>query len=438
MGGLKEYSWAELRDKIKLVQPYFCEIIDELSPPRDHTLYLGQYPYGVLILNAGIFQVFNSKNVLVPLNDITIDSKVKTDLGYTGTIPMAIVLQNSIETFFTTDNRTIPSSFYTSGGMVSLWRVLEGDCSYQEGALWSISSGARTICMLPKITENTGHELLRRKYNLRLPAPTSLNDHWAIFTRIANHKDFTQKWHSELAFFSKEWFQHKGDRDWSRFNELILNQAWADSTFKRNQFIFDFAFSLAQKSGNLKPNPYLADTVKHLFGIGAGGMPGFTPAIDNIAAPIDGLQKVYLDDYKLRKYAPIIMHLHHFSSAEDRPVYYSLTMPTTTVFSPRSSRALSKMVDIRELKHILDTVISEIVHGTLMVEKTPLFALAKDLSYQFYHSEKDPHNEILSITHLAEYDPVLQKILASFEDRVFPEFSSFINGCIAIAKKSKD
>ena len=186
MGGLKAYSWKELRDKIELVKPHLCEIIDELSPPSDHTLYLCQYPYGALILDAGTFHIVNSKNILVPLNDITIESKVKADLGYTGTMPVAIVLQNSIETFFATKKRTLPLSFYTPGGMVSLWRILEGDSSYHGSSLWNISSGCRTICMLPKITESTGHELLRRTYNLRLPIPLSLNDHFEIFKRISS------------------------------------------------------------------------------------------------------------------------------------------------------------------------------------------------------------------------------------------------------------
>ncbi len=291
--------------------------------------------------------------------------------------------------------------------------------------------------MLPKITNASGHERLKRKYNLHLHASACLNDQWALFVKIANHKNFVQPWHSELAFFSKKWFQHKADKNWSRFSEFILNQAWIDCTFKRNQFIFDFAFSLAQKNRNLKPNPYLADTVKHLIGIGTGGMPGFTPAIDNIAGPVQGLQEAYINDYKVKHYAPIIMHLHHFSSTENRPVYYSLTMPTTTVFSPRSSCFLSKIADIRELKHILDTVLLEIVHGKLMVEKTPLFILAKETNYTFYHTEEDIVNEILSVAYLAEHDPVFQKALSSFEDRIFPEFSPFINGCIAISKKDK-
>ncbi len=438
MKGLEKLSWKELREQIKQIQPELCEIIDDLSPPDEYSLYVGTYPYGAMILDSGIFQIVNDYNVLVPLTHSSINKEAKRDLSYTRTIPMAVILENSIETFFCISNRTIPSSFYTPGDMISLWRVLEGESSYQEGSLWNISSGARTICMLPKITDNTSHEFLKKKYNLKTHAPVDLTEHWSTFVRIANHNNFSQPWYSRLMFFSENWSKHSKDKNWSRFYQFILNKAWQDSTFKRNQFIFDFAFSLAQKSKNLKPNPYLADTVKHLIGIGAGGVPGLAPAINDIAAPITGLQQTYIEEYRLKKHAPIIMHLHPFTLGEKRPVYYSLSMPTTIIFSPRSSKALSKMVDIRQLKHILDAFISETINGKLLIEKTPLFDLAKNVSYKFYHTEKDIHEEILPVTFITEDDLLFQKILGNFPERAFPEFSPFINGCVAISQKAED
>jgi len=432
MDGLKKYTWKQLKSSVKKACPKLFTAIEKISPPDSYSLYLGRYPYGSLILDKGIFQVFNEESSLVPINHASIHKSTKNDLGYTGTIPLSLVAKNSIETFLTVKERTIPSSFYGAGGIVSLWRVLEGECSYHEGPLWSISSGARTICMLPKITDKTCYNTLKRKYNLNLHIPSSLTDHWGLFERIANHAEFSQPWSCEIIFFSKEWLNHRDDPEWLEFYYFLLNKAWDDSTFKRNQFIFDFAFSLAQKNRNLKPNPYLADTVKHLIGIGTGG-PGLKPATNNMGAPIEGLQRAFIEDYGLKKYTPAIVHSYHFSLAENVPVYYSLEMPTTTIFSPRSSRASSKMVDMRELKYILETFLSEILKGNLMIEKTPLFKIAQSVNYDFYHSDQDQYNEISNSNDLIGFDSDFQTMLIESNDRHFPEFSSFFKGCISIS-----
>lgn len=66
--------------------------------------------------------------------------------------------------------------------------------------------------------------------------------------------------------------------------------------------------------------------------MGSGSLPAFIPAVDDSVAPVSGLQRVYLDDYALKKYAPTIMHLHHFTKKDEFPVYYSFQVPTTMFF----------------------------------------------------------------------------------------------------------
>jgi hypothetical protein len=435
MSGLQKHKWDTVRTQIGVIDPVFAEIIDELSPPADHALYIAEYPYGDLILNKGIFQVRNADNALVPLAHHSIDSKTQEDLGYTGVHPFGIVVENSVETFFTFDNQTLPSSFSTSGDSISLWSVLEGTNSYQVSKLWNISSGARTICMLPRITDKVCYAGLRRKYNLRRHIPVKLSDHWKVFANLANSEGFSEVWKSKIVYFSKEWFQHKNDKKWSRFNGVLLQKAWDDSAVKRNQFIADFAFSSIQKKRGLKPNPYLVDTAKHLVNIGLGGAPGFKPATNSIAAPILGLQQVYIEDYGLKK-LPIIMQLQHFSEHSLDRVYYSLEIPTTPIFSPRSSNGVSRMVDMRELKYLLDTVLSEIQSGHLMLEKTPLFALAQNVKYNFYHVDVDQYNEITQVATVADVDPNFKKIVyPNTAELSFSDAAPFFTGCIALSRE---
>ncbi|MCC2625993.1 MAG: hypothetical protein K0R14_1866 [Burkholderiales bacterium] len=436
MQGLTKVLWSDISPLAQVTNPALKEIIDEISPSSNYPLYIGEYPYGALILDNGVFKVINDNNELVPLTHKSINSNAQYDLDYTNTIPVGMVLENSIETFFIDGNQAIPSTFYKKGGIVSLWSILEGISTYQAGSIWSISSGARTLCMLPKVTDKSGYIKLKRKYNLKDQVPKSLTEHWGVFRNIANHKNFSQPWKSKILYFSKYWFQHKNDKEWTKFYNFLLNMAWNDSTVKRNQFIVDFIFSLAQKNCGLKPNPYLIDTARHIISIGLGGAPGFKPATDNIAAPIAGLQKTYIADYGLTK-IPTIMQPYHFSTSLSDRVYYSFEMPTTVSFSPRSNNGVSRMVDMRELKYIMDKLLSEILNCNLMVEKTPLFNLAKNIKYDFYHTDPDQHNEITQLKNIANINNNFTKILCDTSASLEPaEFSPFFRGCISLSAKS--
>jgi hypothetical protein len=430
---LKRIYWNSARAFIAKAKPELAVLIDELSVSDEYPLYVVEYPYGANILDKGIFQLPNSENHLVSLNHSSIPNKIKEELGYTNTLPMGVVTRNSIETFFTVKERIIPGSLYGVGDMVSLWRVLEEHSSYHAGPLWSATSGAKSICMLPKITDKSSHSILKQKYRLKTPIPRTLHDHWSLFVDIANHMNFVSDWSSQIVFFTEKWFTHKGDRNWSEFYRYLVNEGWRASSFRRNQFIFDFAFSLAQANRNLKPNPYLADTLRHLIAIGSGFIPAFAPAIDDSAAPVSGLQQVFLNDYGLKKYSPVIMHLHHFSMTEKRPVYYSFEIPTTVIFSPRSRRISSKMSDMRELKHILEILISEILNGNLDLQGTPLLELAKTVSYNFFHTENDQSDEIINAAHIFNLDKNFSLQQNSQQDYSYPEFSPFFRGCISIS-----
>lgn len=167
--------------------------------------------------------------------------------------------------------------------------------------------------------------------------------------------------------------------------------------------------------------------------IGAGGLPGFKPATDDVAAPVTGLQKTYIEDYGLRK-IPTIMQPHHFSGLPGEVVFYSFEMPTTTTFSPRSSNGVSRMVDMREVKYIMETLISEIVSGNLMVEKTPFFNLAKNIQYAFYHTDPDQHSEITQIKNISEISPDFKVLLCDTHPTLtYTEFSPFFRGCILLS-----
>lgn len=433
---LKKVFWKDIREDLVKICPDFVPIIDELSPNDDHYFYSIDYPFGSVIVDHGVFQLPADGGGMVSVTDPTISQKIQDDLSYSGTIPFGIITRNSIEAFMYGNERIIPSSLIKEGQFISLWRVLDKGPSYHTGRFWNITSGARSICMAPKITDTKSHKKLKTMFDLKNNVPETLFSHWDLFVNIANHADFIQPWQARIIFFPAQWFKHEEDPLWSNFYRYLLNAVWQKSSFRRNQFIFDFAFSIFQETKGLRPNPYLADIVRHLIAIGSGAVPGFTPAIDNSAAPITGFQKIYLEVYDLKKYAPVIMHAHHFSPNNSQTAYYSFQIPTTTIFSPRSRKISSTMNDLQETCYILRTLLTEILQGNLQVENTPLFNLAETIGYEFYHSDKDKIGVISSASEIAKADPNFTPVFLTQNNYSFPEFSPFFKGCVSIATKS--
>jgi hypothetical protein len=436
-GELEKHTWKSARKLVKAVYPELAEVIDKVSPDDSFSLYVARYSYGAMIIDKGVFSLPNDEGKIVPLRHHTISVDVKEDLEFDGTIPVGLVTKNSIESFMASVDRVTPFTRFGSGDILALWRIFDKGKSYQEAPFWSIFSGARSICMLPKITDQNGYRLLRQKYNLSLPIPKNLHDHWNIFSYLANHSEFSEPWTSEIIFFSKKWFSCKEDNEWSLFYYFLLNKVWQGSPFTRNKMMFDYFFSVIQEKRNLKPNPYLADTLAHVVAISSGEAPAFIPARDSTAAPIRGLQKIFIEDYRLKKYPPVLMHSHHFSLEENIPVYYSFEIPTTIQFSPRSNSALTTMAELRGIKHITEVLIQEIQAGKLGIERTPLFDLVQHLKINFYHNEKDSSKEISSAKNLAQLDQDLLNTLVSVnkDAMAFPESSPFFRGCISIAAR---
>lgn len=430
---IEKISWEQARPLVQQLLPKFAEIIDALNPNKKKLyLYQVKYPYGAMIVDHGVFQIPNSQGEIVPLSHATIPAQIKEDLGYSGTVPMGLVTQRAIEAFMYVKDRVIPSSIVHAGHLISLWRVFEKGVSYHTGRFWNITSGARSICMAPKITDSASHKALARQFHLQCEAPQSLFEQWKFFTQLANHSQFPTPWTSTVLFFPKHWLNQE-DSCWADFNRYLLDTVWQSSSFRRNQFIFDFAFSLAQEYRNLRPNPYLADTVRHLIALGSGAIPALSPAINDLAAPVSSLQQLYTNIYGLKKYTPVMLHAHHFSPFEPRAGYYSFQMPTTMSFSPRSRKKTTTMSELQEVKHIMDIFLAEVLLGRLEVENTPLHELAKSVQFQYYHSDKDQSGIILPASEIESLDQNFNMVLDAAGRATFPEFSPFLKGCVSIS-----
>lgn len=431
-------SWDQVRSSVQAVDAPLAKVIDDLDPSLQKLpFYRVSYSFGQEIVLNGTLG-FPSKNSRSLMRYPNWPTALNEELGpLLAAHPVMLVLNNSIEIYMTLEDRIISYGLLGPGTLFGLWRALDPPITYHPASLWSMTSGARTLFMLPKITEKASYNRLRKVFHLDPYSPKRNIDHWNMFRSIASHPEFEENWSTDILFFSQHWFNHLQDPAWAGFHRYLLQHAWNTTRYWRNKFIWDLTFSRIQMRRNLKPSPYIADTVKHLIGVGVGDLPGFSPALDNSSGPISRLQQVYLEVYQLRNYVPTMMQPYFYKMNEDpaRPVYYSLQLPAAIELSPKTSKRASTISDLYEVKSLLDKYYYELAVGELNVEKTPLNELSKLVRYDYFHADVGDYTEIHPAATLAEDDPSFLTLQNTCRNVEFSANCNFVRGCVRVSKK---
>lgn len=441
---LKEVKWKDIREAVARVNPGFAAVIDGVKLNDKCRLYKAKYPFGSTIIKEGVFYCPTNDGLIVPLQDIRISSKIHTDLGYTDGIPPGIILNHSVELFLKPEENIMPFVLMRQGLIFGLWRALEPDppTSYHQKQAWHMIAGARSIFMLPKITDSLSYKKLCKARNIKQPLPRNLTAHQPIFTQIAQHKDFSCEWHTEMLFFSADWFKRRDDDPWIRFHHYLLESAWNKTEFWRNKFIFDFmwdSFVKGLSKENVTTKPYIVDIVKHLIIIALGVLPGFAPALDNEFAPVLQLQNNFIEIYGLKNFSPTIMTLFYFNPNDEksRPVYWSLQLPAYFESMPKSRTTNSIMEDLREIKYLLDLFTSAVIQGNVKgIADTPIENCIKKVRFDYFHSDPDPEAKIRLVSEIPIEDPTFTKY-GKNRNKKFSQISPFVRGCIRISHPKK-
>jgi hypothetical protein len=438
-GSLERVSWEEARSDVLKVNKLFVDIVDKLCPGPEFFLYRAAYPFGATVVQNGLLHLPNDDGDIVPISDVSVNEKVQSDFQYAErNLPMGIMTKNSYEVFINTQNYCLPIVAATPGSVLGLWKQLDSQPTFHPVNIFSITAGARNIFMLPNVADFMNHKNLKRDFNVKQQAPKELSEHWSIFKAISDHEQ--SDWRAELLFLPQAWHDKLlSDEAWEPLHNYFVEYAWESSAYERNQMFYDFVLSCTQAKNNLKPNPYLLDTLKHLLSISLGATPGFKIATDELLGPIDLIQKAYVEVYGLKKYAPTIIHPIHYSIRDPHPenVYYSLQYPTTLSFSPRSRKMTNTLFDLRELKYILEVFLNDVSHKQTNLENTILDAIPENIEYNFYHSKPDALGEVSHSERMIDKNPALARSLSGAE-KPFAVNGTFVRGCVSIGKKEND
>lgn len=428
-------TWADVRQGVSLLNPRFAEIIDSISPDESYRLYKVSYPYGASILEKGrLFLPAASEKNLLPLSSSYFSQQ--EDLSYNDlSNPVSLILTNSTEIYLDLADRIIALyGLIGPGKIISTWKVLSGtNWSYAAAFSWNMSAGARSIFLAQKISDKAAHANIQKAFNIKDLPPKALIDHWHIFKNTVNHPSFGEPWKTTVLFFSKQWFDHLNDSAWRDFYFYLYQTAWVGSEFWRNQFLWDLSFSLLLKERHIRACPYIVKTVKQLLAIASGATPGFAPQDNEISAPISRIKFIYQNIYKLFGSPPTPLSSTPFINTEkESPVYYSLNFPNETDFIPKAKQQTSLIADLREVKTVLEAYTEEVRNHKFNIVQTPIYRAARNVDFTFYHSEQDPHYQILQNANIVKDD----KRFMFDESAIFPVNSSFFRSCIKIMQKN--
>lgn len=438
--GVVKTHWSAVRDRVASVEPRFAEMVDELAPDESFPLFLVYLPYGALKGDTTSSYLPDGEGSYYQLSDSVIPKDIKTHLGYgQDGSPMGMVLEKQLEYFIDLKDKkiTIPWLLYTPGDFFPFSTVLgcHSPRVYAPNGLLTVTAGARSVFMLPNIGCNVNHINLQRRFNIKDMAPKSLYDHWHVFRDIIKHESQTSDWKVCIVYFSEKWVKYlHADTQWMKLKLYLYETAWRKFEYDRNRVYYDIAFSLIQERRNLRLNPYLIDTAKHLFTIALGAVPGYAPACTEDSLPMYLLQDIFLETYGLKKYIPTIMQPSHFYfESTILPIYYSLQHPSIHSFSPRSREASSTLFEMRELEHIM-RVFCEELSGQGVCSDTILGQVAKKTAFHYYHNKSDAHNIVLPSNELSELDArfaILPSHCQSDKMR-FASDAPFVRGCVSI------
>ena len=305
--------------------------------------------------------------------------------------------------------------------------------SYAPSGILNVMSGCRSAFMLPHIGSKANYERLQYDYNLKSARPEYLYQHFDVFKELAD----ASTWRSAVIYFSYQWVDKiLNDPAWFKVRMYLVDQGLELFEPETHKNLLDFVFSYIQIVKNLKPNPYVEDTARHIINTALGSVPGYAPVNDEESIPISDIEKPFIESYGMKKYFPTIMHPKSFVFEHDNdPVYYTLQYPGTHNFSPKS-RTASMLVELRELSTVLNVFLNHLSDEASFCKGTVYADISKYLKITGIHNQDDKHN-IVKLSHeLLKNDKRFGKNFKykSLNEQRFASDGKFFRGCIAISK----
>lgn len=427
-------KWSEARLEILQHQPEMAEIIDAINPTDNYQFYRVRYYFGDRIVKDGSLCV-PIDDTIFPIDSERAKQEFGEELSYSP-IPVSLLLSRGAEVYAEPNQRIAPLAVLQPGSLFGIWETLDPTDNVFVSCTWSVSAGARTLFFLPKIAEKNSHKKLIEAYRIKVSMQNNIYQQWELFRELLAAAN-DNSWYCDVIFFSSAWFKQQGDgKAWDAFRFFMMDMAWQQTKRWRSkeyaEIMWETFLSTLAKD-NIKSSQNELFLARHLIDIAYGIYPGFQPVMDEVLVPTKKLQEIYLEDYKLSQYAPILFAPFHGSvnDAGGKPIYLSLSYPTNINYTINEKRQKNAISTLRHLINLQNTIQLHIE-----MEKLPVFESINAIQYDYFHSQEDPPYGIRGTSKLVDFDPNFKQIMEQFPDREFPDYSTVLRGCIAMTEKN--
>lgn len=442
--GVVRSNWKNVRSRVNAVNPEFSALIDEISPDN-LPLYLVYLPYGQLQGDTKTPFLTDCDHKVYRLNSPDLPKRITDEIGYgVKSVPFGIVLEKCIEYYIDLPNLhlTLPRYVRRPGSIFPstlIFRQL-GRRNYAPCGILNTMSGCRSVFMLPNIGSKSHYERLQYDYNLKSPRPEKLYEHFNIFKELSYGQHVKNPWYSCVIYFSQKWIDYiLHDPAWYKVKMYMIDEGLNFFKPEAHKDLLNFVFSDIQTRRNLKPNPYIVDSAKHIIHTALGSAPGYSPANDEESLPVTAIEAPFIESYGMKKYFPTIIRPSQFIYEKDtHPVYYSMQYPSTHSFSPKSRTASSMLVDMRELSTILNIFLDELSKDSYYCKNTIYQKISNDLDISCIHNQEDKHQIIKQSNYILETD---DRFNGNFQyspknEQRFASDGKFFRGCVSIKKNN--
>lgn len=433
-------SWKEIRELIRNTNLEFFNIVENISPNETCPLYIINFPYGALIGDHVSQFLPLSNGDYLRLNDPCIPIELSKDLGYgKDNSPIGMILNKKIELYIDLPEKkmTLPFTVQSPGDFFSYNHILDisQNINYAPNDILYAISGGRSCFLLPSINCQNKFSRLCRALEIKIKRPISLYEHCNLFKQILSSSKLNQMWNSTIMYFSEAWVNNiRCNPKWYGLRQYFHEVYARRSLFPINATHYNTAYSLLLERKNFKPNPYIFDTFKHIIQIMCGHSPGLAPLIDEELLPLNSLQEVFRECYGLNEIFPTIIGPSYFTpfAVNAEPVYYSLQIPTTSSFSPKSKKA-SVMVELKELYELCSTLLAELRCDEGFCKSTIIQYVAKNIAVSYHHNSEDTDRLISLTDNIVNLDLRFGQNNKQFA----AENGKFFRGCVKIYKKEE-
>ena len=428
---ISEQSWSVAKEAVKKTNVELYNVINELSPADDLTLFRIKYPFGANILDKGTLCLPDNQGNAIRCHDHSLKNKLQDKISL-DKIPLIFSLNKYCEVFMDMNGRPVPLNMIGPGEFLGLFENLKPQLNEIMIPV-CVTSGARTTFMLPKISDTNAHKRLHRKYAAPAIAPFELQDQWHTFKKIAASESVDERWTTDIIIFTDKWLELLSkDKTWALFQNYLYKLGWKQTQHLRDNASLSSVWSILTQvisDTRLKVSPYHIDTIRHLTTISVGGLPAFKPADQNEAyLPSRAIQDAYLDTYGLKDHLPIIMHPHMLRGHLRSLSYYSLLLPTLLEGSYLTKGSNSFITELNEIRLIMNTFMQKIKNLEHIIPEK-----IRNTCYEYFHSQASHHDGLQSTIVIPEKDTEIQELNAHFDNRTFPNLSPFARCCIRLS-----